>query len=119
MKVMADVPVNLFTVQKPLIGKTIENKRLTPITRDPRNDVRHVIIRYQEKLPYRPGQSVGILMPGNDPLTGKPHKLRLYSVASVGAGDFGDHQTVSLCVVRHFWNNPKTGEKNILGKGVE
>ena len=54
-------------------------------------------------------------MPGNDPLTGKPHKLRLYSVASVGAGDFGDHQTVSLCVVRHFWNNPKTGEKNIPG----
>ena len=112
---MADIPVNLFTVQKPLIGKTIENKRLTPITRDPRNDVRHIIIRHEANLPYRPGQSVGILMPGNDPLTGKPHKLRLYSVASVGVGDLGDYKTVSLCVVRHFWNNPKTGEKNIPG----
>ena len=110
-----NIPVNLFTIQKPLIGEVIENKRLTPSTRDPRNDVRHVVIRYQEKLPYRPGQSVGILMPGIDPLTGKPHKLRLYSVASVSVGDSGDGQTVSLCVVRHFWDNPKTGEKNVPG----
>ncbi|MBI4372225.1 MAG: hypothetical protein HY585_00685 [Candidatus Omnitrophica bacterium] len=78
---MENIPVNLFTVQKPLIGVTIENKRLTPPTRDPRNDVRHIVIRYKENLPYRPGQSVGVLMPGVDPLTGKPHKLRLYSVA--------------------------------------
>ncbi|MBI4372226.1 MAG: hypothetical protein HY585_00690 [Candidatus Omnitrophica bacterium] len=26
-----------------------------------------------------------------------------------------DHQTVSLCVVRHYWDNPKTGEKQIPG----
>ena len=112
---MADVPVNLFTVLKPLQGKTFENKRLTPKERDLRNDVRHVVIRHEAKLPYKPGQSVGILIPGNDPLTGKPHKLRLYSIASVGKGDFGDGQTISLCVVRHFWNNPKTGESNIPG----
>ncbi len=110
-----NIPVNLFTIQKPLIGETIENKRLTPPTRDPRNDVRHVVIRYKDKLPYRPGQSVGILMSGIDPLTGKPHKLRLYSVASISAGDLGDGQSVSLCVVRHFWDNPKTGEKKIPG----
>ena len=109
------IPVNLYTVQKPLTGETVENKRLTPPSRSPREDVRHVVIRYKEKLPYRPGQSVGILIPGVDPLTGKPHKLRLYSVASVGAGDYGDRQTVSLCVVRHFWDNPKTGEKNVPG----
>lgn len=112
---MADIPVNLYTVQKPLIARTIENRRLTPSTRDSRNDVRHIVFRYQEKFPYRPGQSVGILMPGNDPLTGKLHKLRLYSIASVGTGDLGDYQTVSLCVVRHFWDNLKTGEKNIPG----
>jgi len=107
--------VNLFTVQSPLIGRTIENRHLTPEARGPRNDVRHITIRYELEYPYRPGQSAGILMPGVDPLTGKPHKLRLYSVASVGAGDHGDHRTVSLCVVRHFWDNPKTGEKNIPG----
>jgi len=109
------IPVNLFTVQKPLIGEVIENKRLTPSARSLRDDVRHVVIRHQEKMPYRPGQSVGILMPGIDPITGKPHKLRLYSVASVGKGDLGDGQTVSLCVVRHFWDNPKTDEKNVPG----
>lgn len=110
-----NIPVNLFTVQKPFVGETVENRRLTPATRDLRNDVRHITIRYREKFPYIPGQSVGVLVPGTDPLTGKPHKLRLFSVASVGAGDFGDHQTVSLCVVRHFWDNPKTGEKNVPG----
>jgi len=110
-----NIPVNLYTIQKPLIGETVQNKRLTPSVRDPRNDVRHVVIRYKDKLPYQPGQSVGILMPGIDPLTGKPHKLRLYSVASVSVGDFGDRQSVSLCVVRHFWDNPKTGEKKIPG----
>ena len=107
--------VNLYTIQKPIGGTVITNKRLTSANRGPRNDVRHIIFRYREKYPYVPGQSAGILMPGTDPLTGKPHKLRLYSIASVGAGDSGDHQTVSLCVVRHFWDNPKTGEKNIPG----
>ena len=110
-----DIPVNLFTVQKPLIGRTVENKHITPESRGFRNDVRHVTIRYDAKLPYRPGQSVGIITPGVDSATGKPHKLRLYSVASESAGDFGDHQTVSLCVVRHFWNNSNTGQKDIPG----
>ena len=110
-----NIPVNLYTIQKPLRAKTIENRRLTPSSENLRSDVRHITFRYQEKLPYRAGQSVGTLIPGIDPATGKPHKLRLYSVASESIGDFGDDQTVSLCVVRHFWNNPKTGEKNVPG----
>ena len=109
------IPVNLFTIQKPLAGTTIENRPLTPQSHGPRSDVRHITIHYKEKLPYQPGQSVGILIPGVDPLTGKPHKLRLYSVASTSVGDSGDRQTVSLCVVCHFWDNPKTGEKNVPG----
>ncbi len=109
------IQVNLYSIQKPLVAKTIENRRLTPSSTNLRSEVRHVTFRYQEKLPYQPGQSVGTLIPGIDPLTGKPHKLRLYSVASESEGDSGDHQTVSLCVVRHFWSNPKTGEKNVPG----
>lgn len=115
MSLSQNIPVNLFTIQKPLVGETVENRPLAPQSRDPKSDVRHVTFRYQERLPYRPGQSVGTLIPGVDPQTGKPHKLRLYSVASTAAGDFGDGKTVSLCVVRHFWDNPKTGEKNIPG----
>lgn len=109
------VAVNLYTIQKPLIAKTVENRKLTTQAQGLRSDVRHVTFRYNASLPYRPGQSVGTLIPGVDPHTGKPHKLRLYSVASESKGDFGDCKTVSLCVVRHFWNNPETGERNVLG----
>lgn len=109
------IPVNLFTIAKPLRGETVENRRLTSEARGLKNDVRHIVIRYREKFSYLPGQSVGILVPGADPQSGKPHKLRLYSAASVSAGDFGDGQSVSLCVVRHFWDNSKTGEKNVPG----
>ena len=111
----AEIPVNLFTVQKPFVGEVVENKRLTPAPRGLDNDVRHIVIRYKEKFPYVPGQSVGILIPGVDPQTGKPHKPRLYSVASERVGDLRDSQTVSLCVVRHFWDNPKADEKHVPG----
>ena len=110
-----DVSLNLFTTKNPLAGEVIENKRLTPPARGVDNDVRHVTVRYREQLPYVPGQSVGILMPGTDPETDKPHKVRLYSAASERKGALGDSQTVSLCVVRHFWNNPKTGAKHVPG----
>ena len=110
-----NVPLNLFTVKSPLAAEVIENKRLTALSRGPKNDVRHLTLRYKEKYAYLPGQSAGILPPATDPVTGKPHKLRLYSVASESAGDAGDGQTVSLCVVRHFWDNSVTGEKNIPG----
>ncbi len=109
------IQVNLFSIQKPLPAKTVENRRLTPSSQNLRSDVRHITFRYDGKLPYQAGQSVGTLIPGIDPATGKPHKLRLYSIASEAVGDSGDRQTVSLCVVRHFWNNPKTGEKNVPG----
>ena len=110
-----NVSVNLYSIQKPLAAKTIENRQLTLSSTNLRSDVRHVTFRYEENLSYKPGQSVGTLIPGVDPHTGKPHKLRLYSVASESKGDFGDSRTVSLCVVRHFWNNLTTGEKNVPG----
>ena len=76
--------------------------------------VYHTVIRYEDSFRFLPGQSVGVL-PGTDPKTGKPYQLRLFSVASVRKGDLGDGRSVSLCVVRHFWDNPKTGEKHIRG----
>lgn len=110
-----NVSLNLYTINKLLIGQVTQNRRLTTESRGLRNDVRHIVIRYQEPFPYLVGQSVGILMDGTDPLTGKPHKLRLYSIASTSKGDEGDGQSVSVCVVRHFWDNPKTGETSVPG----
>lgn len=46
------------------------------------------------KIPYREGQSIGIIPPGMDK-NGRPEKLRLYSIASSAPGDFGDYKTVS------------------------
>ncbi|MBI1978336.1 MAG: ferredoxin--NADP(+) reductase, partial [Candidatus Omnitrophica bacterium] len=99
----------------PVVGEVIENKRLTPGHYSADNDVRHMVIRPRKLLPYVPGQSVGILVPGLDPISKKPHKPRLYSVASERTGDLGDGETLSICVVRHFWKNPTTGEVNIPG----
>ena len=47
------------------------------------------------EVPYREGQSIGIIPEGIDK-NGKPHKLRLYSIASSAIGDFGDSKTVSF-----------------------
>jgi ferredoxin--NADP+ reductase len=43
------------------------------------------------------GQSIGIIPDGSD-ANGKPHKLRLYSIASTRHGDNMAGSTVSLCV---------------------
>lgn len=45
------------------------------------------------EVPYREGQSIGVIAEGVDK-NGKPHKLRLYSIASSALGDFGDSKTV-------------------------
>ena len=45
------------------------------------------------EVPYREGQSIGVIPEGIDK-NGKPHKLRLYSIASSALGDFGDSKTV-------------------------
>lgn len=50
---------------------------------------------YVGEVPYREGQSIGVIADGVDK-NGKPHKLRLYSIASSAIGDFGDSKTVSL-----------------------
>ncbi|MFN6134100.1 MAG: FAD-binding oxidoreductase, partial [Synechococcaceae cyanobacterium] len=49
------------------------------------------------ELHYVEGQSIGIIPDGED-ANGKPHKLRLYSIASTRHGDNLEGSTVSLCV---------------------
>lgn len=51
------------------------------------------ILNWLGEVPYREGQSIGIIADGVDK-NGKPHKLRLYSIASSAIGDFGDSKTV-------------------------
>ena len=114
VEVQREVPSNLFKSTNPLLGEVLENRRLTPPERPPPNDVRHIVLS-SPGLSYLPGQSIGVVPEGYDLRSGKPQKLRLYSVSSESKGDYGDGQTVSTVVVRHFWDNEETAETSIPG----
>ncbi|CAN4078734.1 unnamed protein product [Withania somnifera] len=68
-----------------------------------------MVFSTEGEVPYREGQSIGVIADGVDD-KGKPHKLRLYSIASSALGDFGDSKTVSLCVKRLVYTNDKGEE---------
>lgn len=104
-----DVPVNIYRPNKPFIGKCIENYTL--LGEDAIGIVQHLTFDISAgDLRYVEGQSIGIIPPGKDE-KGKPHKLRLYSIASTRHGDMVDDKTVSLCVRQLEYNHPETGEK--------
>merc|ERR1712147_532674 len=60
----------------------------------------HIIFDHKGEMPYWEGQSYGVLPPGTNPKNGKPHTVRLYSIASSRYGDDMSGQTSSLCVRR-------------------
>lgn len=104
----ADIPVNTYRPNNPFIGKCIENYEL--VGEGGIGTVRHLTFDLSgSNLRYLEGQSIGIVPPGND-AKGKPHKLRLYSIASTRHGDKLDDQTVSLCVRQLEYKHPETGE---------
>jgi ferredoxin--NADP+ reductase len=111
--VTVEIPSNIYKPNAPLVATVLENTLLT----DPKsaNDVRHLMFDIKgSDLRYVEGQSIGILPPGED-ANGKPHKLRLYSIASPAVGDDGHGHTVSLCVKRANTTDPETG---VVYKGV-
>jgi ferredoxin--NADP+ reductase len=103
------IPVNIYRPNSPYLGKCLENYPL--VAEGGIGIVQHVTFDLsQGDLHYVEGQSIGIIPPGTDE-RGKPHKLRLYSIASTRHGDFGDDKTVSLCVRQLEYDHPETGEK--------
>ena len=104
----SDVPVNIYKPKNPLIGKCIENREL--VKEGGVGRVRHLTFDVSNSdMRYLEGQSIGIIPPGKDD-KGKPHKLRLYSIASTRHGDKGDDNTVSLCVRELVYQHPETNE---------
>ncbi|TVQ60456.1 MAG: ferredoxin-NADP reductase [Spirulina sp. DLM2.Bin59] len=102
------IPVNLYKPKEPFIGKCVENYEL--VREGGSGTVRHVTFDLSGgNLRYLEGQSIGIIPPGEDD-NGKPHKLRLYSIASTRHGDREDNKTVSLCVRQLEYQHPETGE---------
>lgn len=93
-----ELPSNIYKVKTPLEAKVLETidlcKEGSP------NQVKHIVLDLKgSDMEYWDGQSIGVLPPGED-ANGRPHKLRLYSIASPGYGDDGDGNTVTICVKR-------------------
>ncbi len=94
----ADVPVNIYRPKTPYEGTVIENYSL--LKEGAIGRVNHITFDLKNSDPflnYVEGQSIGI-MPAGEDANGKPHKLRLYSIASTRHGDDFNGNTVSLCV---------------------
>jgi len=107
-KAKTEVPVNIYRPKNPYIGKCLENTEL--VREGGIGTVRHLTFDLSAgDLHYLEGQSIGIIPPGTDD-QGKPHKLRLYSIASTRHGDRLDDKTVSLCVRQLEYKHPETGE---------
>ncbi|MEC4804157.1 MAG: phycobilisome linker polypeptide [Jaaginema sp. PMC 1079.18] len=107
-KPKTEVPVNIYRPKNPYLGKCLENYEL--VGEGGVGTVRHITFDLSEgDLHYLEGQSIGIVPPGEDD-KGKPHKLRLYSIASTRHGDKLDDKTVSLCVRQLEYQHPETGE---------
>ncbi|KAJ7521487.1 hypothetical protein O6H91_19G056500 [Diphasiastrum complanatum] len=101
------VQLNIFKPKNPYTGRCLLNTKI--VGDDAPGETWHMVFSTEGKIPYREGQSIGVIPPGTD-ANGKPHKLRLYSIASSAPGDFGDYKTVSLCVKRLVYINDKGEE---------
>ena len=104
------VPVNIYKPKTPLIGTVLENYSL--LEEGAIGRVQHITFDLsggEPHLEYVEGQSIGIIPEGTD-AKGKPHKIRLYSIASTRHGDDMAGKTVSLCVRQLEYQN-ESGEE--------
>ena len=104
------IPVNTYKPKNPFVGKCLDIYDL--VQEGGVGTCRHMTFDLSDgdpQLEYLEGQSIGIIPPGKDE-KGKPHKLRLYSIASTRHGDNLDDKTVSLCVRKLEYKDPETNE---------
>ena len=104
------VPVNLYKPKTPFVGTVLDNYSL--LQEGAIGRVQHITFDLSggdPHLEYVEGQSIGIIPEGTD-AKGKPHKLRLYSIASTRHGDDMEGKTVSLCVRQLEYQN-EAGEE--------
>jgi len=89
---------NLFSPQQPTLAAVSGNHRITAL--DAASDIRHIVLDFGSiACPVLEGQSIGIIPPGSDE-HGRPHTMRLYSVASPRDGERPGYNNLSLTVKR-------------------
>ncbi|HJW56503.1 MAG TPA: benzoyl-CoA 2,3-epoxidase subunit BoxA [Burkholderiaceae bacterium] len=88
----------LYTPQLPAIATVAGNFRLTGA--DAGSDIRHIVLDFGGlAFPILEGQSIGIIPPGVD-ADGRPHHVRLYSVASPRDGERHGYNNLALTIKR-------------------
>ncbi len=109
--VSASTPkVHVYTRAEPALAKVTGNLRLTD--ENASADIRHIVLDFGKQVfPVLEGQSIGIIPPGEDE-QGRPHRLRLYSIANPRDGERPKHNNISLTVKRVEYE-----ENGALNKG--
>merc|ERR1719407_127108 len=110
------VPVNTYKNKSPYTTKVVSCKRI--VGPEATGETCHIIFDHQGKMPYWEGQSFGVIADGTNPKNGKPHTVRLYSIAASRYGDDMTGQTTSLCVRRATYWDPEMGKDDPAKKGV-
>ena len=108
--------VNLYRRDKPALATVQGNFRIT--APDTESDVHHIVLSFGSTVfPVLEGQSIGIVPPGTR-VDGRPHEIRLYSVASARDGEKRNANNVSLTIKRveggvasNYMCNLKVGDK--------
>jgi ferredoxin--NADP+ reductase len=112
----SSVPVNVYKNKAPFTGKVVSTKRIVgPLAT---GETCHVVIDHEGNFPYWEGQSWGVIPPGVREKDGKPHSVRLYSIASTRYGDDMTGKTGSLCVRRATYWCPELKAEDPTKKGV-
>jgi len=90
--------INLFNRANPARATVTGNYRITGAGAE--SDVRHVILDFGAvAFPVLEGQSIGVVPPGVD-AAGRPHAMRLYSIASARDGERPNTNNLALTVKR-------------------
>jgi benzoyl-CoA 2,3-dioxygenase component A len=90
--------VNLYTIERPALATVSGNFRLTADGAS--SDIRHLVLDFGgAAFPVLEGQTIGIVPPGLD-ASGRPHHIRLYSVASPREGERPRYNNLALTVKR-------------------
>ena len=97
--------VNLFNRANPAAATVTGNYRITAPGASA--DVRHIILDFGTvPFPVLEGQSIGLVPPGTD-AAGRPHAMRLYSIASARDGERPNTNNLALTVKRVAESRPE------------
>mmetsp|Transcript_9287 Transcript_9287/g.16634 ORF Transcript_9287/g.16634 Transcript_9287/m.16634 type:complete len:420 (-) Transcript_9287:53-1312(-) len=110
------VPVNVYKNKAPFTGKIVSTKRI--VGPKATGETCHIVIDHKGDFPFWEGQSWGVIPPGTREKDGKPHSVRLYSIASSRYGDDMTGKTGSLCVRRATYWCPELKAEDPAKKGV-